>query len=89
MLDLHSLRERCSAGESFEYLFFWGHQPAKDGTITKSCLSQWYAAPFTIDDTFYPKAEHWMMASKARLFEDEDALGEDPGRTTRLEEKPG
>jgi hypothetical protein len=39
MLDLNSIRQRGSAGESFEYLFFWGHQPAKDGTITKSCLA--------------------------------------------------
>ncbi len=70
MLTLERLRERCLAGESFEYLYFWGHQPAKSGAITKSCFSQWYLAPFVINKQFYATAEHWMMASKARLFAD-------------------
>lgn len=74
MLTLETLRQRCSDGERFEYLFFWGHQPSKTGKVTKSCFSQWFAAPFTLDGTFYPTAEHWMMASKARLFGDEETL---------------
>jgi len=41
MLDLNQLRQRCAHGEGFEYLFFWGHQPAENGRITRSCLSQW------------------------------------------------
>ncbi len=52
-------------------LFFWGHQPKKNGTIGKSCLSQWYPAPFTVDDTTYHTAEHYMMAQKAKLFKDQ------------------
>lgn len=51
-------------------LFFWGHQPSKDGRITASCFSQWWPAPFTADGSRYPTAEHWMMAAKARLFGD-------------------
>ena len=74
MLDLIELRQRCSKGEQFRYLFFWGHQPSKNGTITQSCLSQWYATSFEIDGVEYPTAEHWMMASKARLFGDEESL---------------
>ena len=74
MLDLATLRQRCTKGEQFRYLLFWGHQPSKDGRITPSCLSQWYAAPFTVDGIFYPTAEHWMMASKAKLFEDGESL---------------
>lgn len=74
MLDLTTLRQRCSDGESFEYIYFWGHQPSKDGRIGPSCMSQWYAASFEIDGIRYPTAEHWMMASKARMFSDEDAL---------------
>ncbi|TWT38526.1 NADAR family protein [Blastopirellula retiformator] len=70
MLDLNSLRQRCAAGETFDYLMFWGHQPSKDGSIYKSCFSQWYEVPFTIDGQLYPTAEHWMMAAKARLFDD-------------------
>ncbi|WP_235984446.1 NADAR family protein [Mesorhizobium neociceri] len=52
-------------------LFFWGHQPSKDGRITTSCLSQWWPAPFSVDGLTYPTAEHWMMAGKARLFGDD------------------
>ena len=74
MLDLAQLRRRCSEGELFRYLFFWGHQPAKDGRITQTCLSQWFAAPFKIEDIVYPTAEHWMMASKARFFGDYESL---------------
>lgn len=76
MLDLTTLRKRCSEGEEFEFLLFWGHKPSKDGRITQTCLSQWYESPFTIDDVFYPTAEHWMMAAKARLFRDDETLAE-------------
>ena len=72
MLDLDELRRRCAQGEEFRYLFFWGHQPAKDGKITASCLSQWFAASLQIGNVLYLTAEHWMMASKARLFGDDE-----------------
>lgn len=55
-----------------DFLFFWGHQAAKDGRITASCFSQWWPAAFTIDAITYPTTEHWMMAGKARLFGDEE-----------------
>jgi ribA/ribD-fused uncharacterized protein len=74
MLDLTELRRRCSQGKEFKYLFFWGHQPSKDGGITPSCLSQWYAVSFEIGGVVYPTAEHWMMASKARVFSDGESL---------------
>jgi ribA/ribD-fused uncharacterized protein len=38
-----------------------------------SCLSQWWPSPFTVDGVAYATAEHWMMASKARLFGDTGA----------------
>jgi hypothetical protein len=76
MLDLNTLRQQCSAGETFDYIYFWGHQPGKNGRITKSCFSQWYASSFAIDGIPYPTAEHWMMASKARLFDDQDTVAE-------------
>lgn len=74
MFNLEQLRTRVSNGEQFEYLFFWGHQPSKDGKISKSCFSQWYGSPFVIDDIVYQTAEHWMMSAKARLFGDEETL---------------
>ncbi|MET9866403.1 NADAR family protein [Streptomyces sp. NPDC006386] len=58
------------AGAKVEYLHFWGHRPRPDGRIGPSCLSQWWPSPFTVDGVEYATAEHWMMAGKARLFED-------------------
>ncbi|HET7863559.1 MAG TPA: NADAR family protein [Burkholderiaceae bacterium] len=60
-------------GHTPRYLFFWGHQPQKDGSIGKTCFSQWFEAAFTVDGTPYATAEHFMMAEKARLFADEGA----------------
>ena len=57
-----------------KYLFFWGHQPSKNDAVTKSCLSQWWVADFVVAGITYRSTEHWMMAEKARLFADEDAL---------------
>jgi ribA/ribD-fused uncharacterized protein len=58
-----------------KWVFFWGHKPNMDGSITKSCFSQWWGGhPFEIDGLRYPTAEHFMMAEKARLFRDEANL---------------
>ena len=64
------LRDKYNSGEQLKYIYFWGHQPSKDGIITKTCLSQWWMSPFKVDGITYPTAEHWMMAGKARLFND-------------------
>lgn len=57
-----------------KFLFFWGHQASKDGSVTKSCFSQWWPASFSIDGVVYKTAEHYMMAEKARLFNNPDIL---------------
>ena len=58
-----------------KWLFFWGHKPSEDGSVTKSCFSQWWAGhPFVIDGLTYATAEHYMMAEKARLFGDTASL---------------
>lgn len=59
---------------SIPFLFFWGHQPSKDGSIIKSCFSQWWIASFEVEGITYKTAEHWMMAGKAKLFGDAEAL---------------
>ena len=64
---------RYAAQTPVSYLFFWGHQVPKDGTVGKSCLSQWYPAFFAINNVIYRTAEHYMMAEKARLFGDDEA----------------
>lgn len=66
---LHAMAQ----GFTPRWLPFWGHQPAADGSIGKSCLSQWFEAGFEVQGQHYPTAEHFMMASKARLFGDETA----------------
>ncbi|HUR24078.1 MAG TPA: NADAR family protein [Acidimicrobiales bacterium] len=55
--------------EAPEFVFFW-----KEPHLDPGCLSQWWPAPFVVDDITYPTAEHWMMAEKARLFEDTRSL---------------
>jgi ribA/ribD-fused uncharacterized protein len=66
---IEQLRQRFNAGEKLKYVFFWGHH--SDGkTLTASCFSQWYPAPFTAQGQQYATAEHYMMAEKARLFGD-------------------
>jgi len=62
--------------EHLKFLFFWGHRPNKDGSVGKGCFSQWWESEFTVDAIRYKTAEHFMMAEKARLFEDEAALQE-------------
>lgn len=57
-------------GSALKYIFFWGHQAAKNGEITSSCFSQWWPSVFTVDGVEYKSAEHWMMAKKAELFND-------------------
>lgn len=68
--DVQALLALVAEGHEPKFLFFWGHQPPKDGSIGKSCFSQWYEAPFELDGTHYRTAEHYMMAEKARLFDD-------------------
>ena len=55
-------------------ILFWGHQPSRNGSVTKTCFSQWFEAEFELDGIKYPTAEHFMMAEKARLFGDGPAL---------------
>ncbi len=68
-----ALISEVQAGARVRYLHFWGHRPRPDGRVGPSCLSQWWPSPFTVDGVEYATAEHWMMASKARLFGDEEA----------------
>lgn len=57
------LIHRIERGETFVYHLF-----------LRGFLSQWVPAPMAIDGNIYRTAEHWMMAEKARLFNDKEAL---------------
>ncbi|HYX38618.1 MAG TPA: NADAR family protein, partial [Oligoflexus sp.] len=72
MGHLLNLQQRFRSGEPLKFHFFWGHTPSH-GRVNESCLSQWHVAPFVIENHCYPTAEHFMMAEKARLFNDGDA----------------
>ncbi|WP_422775673.1 NADAR family protein [Pseudomonas mediterranea] len=73
MNDSEHLKDLCTrfnAGEHLTFTFFWGHQRNKSA-VTASCFSQWFEAGFIVEGLHYPTAEHFMMAEKAALFDDQ------------------
>ena len=54
-----------------DFVFFWGHADRGVG-LSKCCLSQWFQCSFVVDDQYYNCTEQYMMAEKARLFNDEE-----------------
>ncbi|MFB7246301.1 NADAR family protein [Streptomyces populi] len=68
-----ALISAVASGTPVKYLHFWGHRPRADGSVGAGCLSQWWPSPFVVEGVEYATAEHWMMASKARLFRDAEA----------------
>ena len=66
------LQQEVTEGRKQEFCLFWGHQPSKDGSITKSCLSQWWMEDFYTMVDSYLYMEQYMMAGKAQLFGDEE-----------------
>ncbi|WP_373552981.1 NADAR family protein [Haliscomenobacter sp.] len=73
--NLPWLLEKIQRNEPQKFLFFWGHQPSKEGEITASCFSQWWeSSPFVVAGVTYTSAEHWMMAQKALLFGDQTSF---------------
>lgn len=73
-LDLESLRKAVRSGQTFRYRLFYGHTPRADGKLSDAVFSQFWPCSFTVGDVRYVWAEQWMMASKARLFGDAEAL---------------
>jgi ribA/ribD-fused uncharacterized protein len=74
--DTAEVISRIRQGQRVKFLFFWGHQPERDGSAGRGCLSQWWPAPFTVDGVEFATAEHYMMWRKATLFDDLDSAGE-------------
>ncbi len=70
MKNITDLKQQLQKGKKFKYLFFWGHRQNTEGVVDKSCFSQWFPIGFTIDEVYYKTAEHYMMAEKARLFDE-------------------
>lgn len=72
--DINWLIERFENNSLIKYIFFWGHTNTTNEEVGKFCFSQWYESPFTVNDIIYKTAEHWMMAHKALLFNDQDVF---------------
>lgn len=66
------IEDKFKRGERLKFIFFWGHKPSADGSITKSCFSQWWDCKFIVDGVEYHTAEQYMMAQKAALFGDKE-----------------
>ena len=56
-----------------DFLFFWGRKRGDSREVGPFAFSQWHKSPFEVGGVVYHTAEHWMMAEKARLFEDPKA----------------
>lgn len=77
MYNLDWLKAKYDNNETLKYIFFWKNKPSEDGSIIKTCMSQWWENyPFEVDGIRYETTEHWMMAGKARLFNDDEILQE-------------
>ena len=74
--DNNWIKEKFTKDKSLDYIFFWGHQPKADAQISQSCFSQWFVSAFEHENIIYPTAEHWMMAGKAKLFNDDASFTE-------------
>ena len=88
-MTISSRAELLAAPGPHTFLCFWGHTPKVAGVVDKSCLSQWWPARFSLNGTEYQHAEGFMMAGKARLFGDDEALAKilaepDPAKVKAL-----
>lgn len=71
--DIEKIKEIVSRNTSIEIIYFWGHRKSLK-KITETCFSQWYDVCFEVNGVQYHTTEQYMMASKARLFGDDDVL---------------
>lgn len=72
--NINWLTNTFESGVPLNFLLFWGHTNKYNEATGNFCFSQWYPCPFSVDGITYNTAEHWMMAQKAILFEDEAVL---------------
>jgi ribA/ribD-fused uncharacterized protein len=71
------------------FLFFWDHVKTHGGRLDPGCLDQWWPAPIRVGGRRFATAEHYMMWSKAMLFEDDLAASailadDDPERARAI-----
>ena len=68
------LKKEIKKGITFDYIYFFGHTKDSYEVITKIYFSQWFPLGFSENGVHYNTAEHYMMAKKATLFGDTEAL---------------
>ena len=69
---LEELQSAFRRGRKLRFVFFW--KPGSAGRAGPGCCSQWQPAPFTLDGQCYVSAEQYMMAEKARFFQDAETF---------------
>ena len=60
-------------GDRLKFVHFWNER-RQSGSVGVEVLSQFWQVPIEIEGTTYHSAEQWMMACKARCFNDEAGL---------------
>ena len=83
------LERDWAAGYRPGFVFFWNPDVTGDGSLGPGCLSQWWPSSFTEEGQTYCCMEQYMMAAKARVFHDREALTRimasvDPGEIKAL-----
>lgn len=69
---LEWLKDQINQGYRLNYIFFWREFPNRE--VSKTCLSQWYHAPFKSNEYAFNTTEHYMMSRKALLFRDKETF---------------
>ena len=69
----YSIATFIHSAKKLKFVFFW--KPNAE-VVDESCFSQWQPSPFSVDADKYYCAEQYMMAEKARLFDDEQVREE-------------
>jgi len=72
---IEKIKEIARKNPDLPIIYFWGHTP-NPKKMTAACFSQWYDCCFEVEGVQYHTAEQFMMASKARLFGDEEVFQE-------------
>ena len=73
--SIETIKDIADRNRDISVIYFWGHTP-NPKKITAACFSQWYDCWFEVDGVQYHTTEQYMMASKARLFGDDEVLKE-------------
>lgn len=56
------------------FVYFWKPRPKTKGVIDEACCCQWWFSNFTFRGMRHATAEHAMMYTKAKMFDDQQAM---------------